>query len=334
MRFVEPPRLRCVLVMRDGPSRRVGLNGVVIGRQKDCDIVTLDPSVSRRHALVRITAEGVEILPLGRSPIHVNGAPSDKPVVLADGDELTLPGLTLTVNLEAAAAPADTTGGFVLERARGGSFGIAHTPFVIGGGDRDDLIVATWPASLLALHVAQGELFVELRTGEAAHNGEALEVGALAPLAVGDELTCRGEAFVIHHARGRDAATTAVSIRSDLPTRVEIELLPRGGRVVFTVTAGERAVYLADRRFDLMMALLKPPDGCQAGEFITDDAVRAVVWPRNPAVSRPEINMLISRCRKDLVDAGLAGPRLIERAPGGGGTRITLAPQAVVVVKS
>jgi hypothetical protein len=51
-------------------------------------------------------------------------------------------------------------------------------------------------------------------------------------------------------------------------------------------------------------------------------------------VSRPEINMLISRCRRDLVDAGLAGPRLIERAPGGGGTRVTLAANAEIVVKS
>ena len=42
-----------MLVMPDGPSRRVGSSGVLIGRQKDCDIVAVDPSVSRRHALVR-----------------------------------------------------------------------------------------------------------------------------------------------------------------------------------------------------------------------------------------------------------------------------------------
>jgi len=111
-------------------------------------------------------------------------------------------------------------------------------------------------------------------------------------------------------------------------------MLPRGGRIVFTVAAGERAVYLADRRFDLLMALLRPPEGHQPGEFVSDDAVRAVVWPRNPAVSRPEINMLISRCRRDLIDAGLAGPRLIERAPGGGGTRFAVGPKAQIVVKT
>jgi len=320
--------------MPDGPSRRVGPSGLLIGRQKDCDIVALDPSVSRRHALVRITAEGAEVVPLGREPIAINDKPSDKPQLLADGDTLGIPGLTLTVQIEAQPVATDTAGGYVLERARGGSFGVAHTPFVIGGGATDDLIVKKWPEALLQLHVAQGELFVELRTGKAELNGEALEPGVLEPLTVADVLTCLGETFKIHYARGRDAATTAVSSRSDLPIRAEIELLPRGGRIVFTLAIGERAVYLSDRRFDLMMALLRPPEGQAAGEFITDDAVRSIVWPRNPAVSRPEINMLISRCRKDLVDAGLAGPRLIERAPGGGGTRFTLAPRAVVVVKT
>jgi hypothetical protein len=109
-------------------------------------------------------------------------------------------------------------------------------------------------------------------------------------------------------------------------------MLPRGGRVVFTIGGRALAVYLADRRFDLVSALLRPPAGYAAGEFIPDDAVRSIVWPRKPSVSRPEINMLISRCRKDLVDAGIAGPRLLERSPGGGGTRIALAPGAAIDV--
>jgi len=329
---VEPPRLRCVLVLPDGPSRRVGLNGVIIGRQKDCDIVTLEPSVSRRHALVRITAEGVEVVPLGRAPVEINGVPSDKPHVLVDGDTLVIPGITLSVKVEAARPDPETPGGFVLQRERGGSFGVAHTPFVIGGGEADDLIIKKWPEALLALHVAQGELFVELRTGKADHNSEPLEPGVLEPVAIGDVLACKGETFTIAYAGA--AATTAVAVRNELPIKVEIEMLPRGGRVVFTLAVGERAVYLADRRFDLMMALVDPPEGHKPGEFVSDDAVRSVVWPRNPSVSRPEINMLISRVRRDLLDAGLAGPRLVERAPGGGGTRLALAPNATVVKKT
>jgi hypothetical protein len=328
---MEPPRLRCVVVVEGGPSRRVGPGGLLIGRQRDCDIVASDPSVSRRHALIRLTSDGAEVVPLGRAPIEVNGAPAAATQALADGDELRLPGLALTVQIALPRADRGAPASFTLERPGGGSFGIAHSPFVIGGGEADDLIVAGWPPATLVLHVAQGELFVEARDASAARNGSPLELvpDMLEPLAVGDRLTCRGEAFVIAQASGR-AVTTAVGELGELPTRVSIEMLPRGGRLVLTIGGRDHAVYLADRRFDLMVALLRPPGGHAAGDFIPDDTVRAVVWPRKAGVSRPEINMLISRCRRDLVEAGLAGPRLVERAPGGGGTRIRLAPNAVV----
>lgn len=332
---MEPTRLRCVVVVRDGPSRRVGPSGLLIGRQRDCDIVANDPSVSRRHALVRLTSDGAEVVPLGRAPIDVNGTPTTAAHALADGDELRVPGLELTVQIALPRPDLGAPASFMLERPGGGSFGIAHSPFVIGGGDADDLIVKGWPSATLVLHVAQGDLFVEAREGSAARNGHELELvpEMLEQLVIGDHLTCRGETFVIAPASGR-VATTAIGSAGELPTRVSIEMLPRGGRVVFTVSGREHAVYLADRRFDLMVALLRPPAEYQAGDFIPDDTVRTVVWPRKHAVSRPEINMLISRCRRDLVEVGLAGPRLVERAPGGGGTRIQLAPNAVVEVLS
>ena len=330
MALVEPARLRCVLDVVDGPSRRVGAGGVLIGRQGDCDIVARDPSVSRRHALIRLTVDGVELVPLGRAPIEVNRAPIERPCGLADGDEVRLPGLALTV---AISLPRPEPGpcGFVLERARGGSFGVTHTPFLIGGGERDDLIVKAWPPRALVLHSAQGELFLEVGAGPVARNGVALDGHALATLAPGDVLECRGERLVVGVAGGDP--TTAVA-GAALPSRIEIELLPRGGRVVLTTGALTRAVYLADRRFDLLVALARPPAGHAAGDWISDDVLRGVVWPRRQAVPRPEINMLISRCRRDLLDAGIAGPRLLERAPGGGATRLAVAPGAEILVKS
>jgi hypothetical protein len=330
---MEPTRLRCVVVVHDGPSRRVGPSGLLIGRQRDCDIVTNDPSISRRHALIRLTHDGAEVVPLGRAPIEINGTPTTATQALADGDELRVPGLVLTVQIALPRPDTSAPASFVLERPGGGNFGLLHSPFVIGGGEADDLIVTGWPPATLVLHVAQGELFVEVREGEAARNGDELATDTPEPLAVGDELTCRGERFVIAPATGR-VATTAVGASGELPTRVTIEMLPRGGRVVFAIAGRDHAVYLADRRFDLMVALLRPPSEYQAGEFIPDDTVRAVVWPRKAGVSRPEINMLISRCRRDLLDVGLAGPRLVERAPGGGGTRVRLAPNATVEVVS
>ena len=313
---MEPPRLRCMVVVADGPSRRVGPSGLWIGRQRDCDIVAIDPSVSRRHALVRLIGEGVELVPLGKAPVELNGKPIENETMLADGDEIRLPGLALRVEIELPPVDRDARPQFVLERA-GSSFGITHSPFVVGGGDADDLIVKHWKPAAFRLHVVQDELYLELD-------------GALEPLAVGQRFTYEGEQFAIAGAEGR-VATTAVGGKTDLPTQVTIEILPRGGRVGFTVGGREHAVYLPDRRFDLMVALLRD---YRAGEFITDDQLRSIVWPRRPEVSRPEINMLISRCRRDLVDAGLAGPRLIERAPGGGGTRVLLAAGARVEILS
>jgi len=324
--------VHCMLVVTDGPSRRVGANGVLIGRREDCDLVAGDPRASRRHALVRLTSDGAEVVPLGRAPVEVNGKPVAAARALAHGDVIAVPGLELTVELAAESPAPAARMLYRLSRARGGSFGITHSPFVLGGGSGDDLIVKGWPEHALAFHVAGGELFVELAAGTAKLNGLELAREAVEPLVIGDELVVREETFVVEVTRGRSKTTVGDS--HALPTCVAIEMLPRGGRVVFAMPDGEHAVVLSDRRLDLVIALLRPPAGYQPGEFIPDDVVRAVVWPRNPEVSRPEINTLISRCRRDFVQAGLAGPRLLERAPSGGGTRLRLAPGARVEVAS
>jgi hypothetical protein len=329
---VEVRRVRCVINVPSGPSRRVGPNGLLIGRKQDCDLVSDDPSVSRRHALVRLTSEGAELVPLGRGPVELNGKKIDKPTALADGDALGVPGLSLEVHIEAQRPDKAASSSWRLERERGGSFGVVHSPFVIGGDEADDLIVKRWPEHALRFHVAQGELYVEATVAKVTRNGAELEAGVMEPLLVADQVAFRKETFVVRQAV-RDA-TTAVSSLGALPTHVAIEMLPRGGRVVLSTAEGERAVFLADKRLDLVIALLRPPAGYQAGDFIPDDVVRPIVWPRNPGVTRPEINVLISRCRRDLIEAGLAGARLIERSPGGGGTRFALAPGASVVVDS
>ena len=93
--------MRCVIRVPNGPSRRVGPNGLLIGRKEDCDLVSADPSVSRRHALVRLTSDGAELVPLGRGPVDLNKKKVDKPTALADGDQLGVPGLVLEVEIDA-----------------------------------------------------------------------------------------------------------------------------------------------------------------------------------------------------------------------------------------
>ncbi|MEZ4361465.1 MAG: FHA domain-containing protein [Kofleriaceae bacterium] len=305
----------------------------MIGRQGDSDIVIEHPSVSRRHALIQLTADGAVAIALGRTALEINGKKCERMQALSHGDRLTLPDAELQIELEAERPSANARGRYRLRIEGGSSFGLAHSPFVIGGDPADDLIIKKWPAHALRLHLAQDELYAEAMVAKVLKNDVAMEKGAMEPLLFGDRLTHRRERLIIEAETASDATTT-VGPAGYLPQRVHIEMLPRGGRVVFTLADGVRAVYLADRRLDLLIALLQPPDGFSPGDFIPDDVVRAVVWPRNPAVTRPEINMLISRCRRDLVEAGLAGGRLLERSPGGGGTRLALAPDAQVTLQS
>jgi len=323
---VDGSRYRCSVISPDGGSRRVGGQGLLIGRDPACDIVVADPAISRRHALIRASIDGVELVPLGRLPVGYNGHPCERAQLLADGDRIEVAGLVFTVKVELP-RPGHAPGGFRLVRGRS-SFALSHTPFVAGGADTDDLILERWPAGALRFHLAQGELFLEVVTGTATRNGEPIEGDALVALDVGDLVGYGGDTFEI--AGGDRAHTTIVGDADALPSRVLIEMLPRGGRVVFALPGGEHAVYLADRRLDLIAALVRPPAGYAPGEFIPDDVLRPLVWPRNPNVIRSEINVHITRCRKDLLAAGLAGPRLLQRAPGGGATRLALAPGCTI----
>src|SRR6185436_15685278 len=131
---MEPVRVRCMVLVPDGPARRVGPSGILIGRARDCDIVATDPAVSRRHALVRVTGDGAEVVPLGKTPVDVNGEPTTNARALRNGDELRVPGLVLSVTIEVPRPSKTALSSYVLERG-GRSFGISHSPFVIGGGD-------------------------------------------------------------------------------------------------------------------------------------------------------------------------------------------------------
>jgi arylamine N-acetyltransferase len=64
---------------------------VLLGRGVDADLVLLDPTVSRRHALVRHFADHDEIEDLGSTGgTRVNGRPIAEPVRLVSGDVVQL----------------------------------------------------------------------------------------------------------------------------------------------------------------------------------------------------------------------------------------------------
>src|SRR5512146_2061625 len=79
-----------LLVAQEGPlkGQRWQLSQtIVLGREASCDVVVADRQISRFHARVTPTPEGVILEDLGsKNGTHLNGMPLTAPVVLQDGD--------------------------------------------------------------------------------------------------------------------------------------------------------------------------------------------------------------------------------------------------------
>jgi uncharacterized OB-fold protein len=70
---------------------KLDANDFVVGRTAGCHLVLGDALVSRRHAIFRVTPEGVEVRDLGsRNGVLVNGSRIDGPAVLRDGDQVRI----------------------------------------------------------------------------------------------------------------------------------------------------------------------------------------------------------------------------------------------------
>src|SRR5262245_44116926 len=78
----------------------------VVGRSAECQLSLDDPLVSRRHALLTVTGDGVSIEDLGsRNGVLVNGAKIEGQRDIADGDRITIGGQTMT--LHASGTPSE-----------------------------------------------------------------------------------------------------------------------------------------------------------------------------------------------------------------------------------
>jgi pSer/pThr/pTyr-binding forkhead associated (FHA) protein len=97
------------LVIDDGRSQRELLlvGSMLVGRSTDCEISHADPRLSRRHAEISVTADGVVVRDLqSRNGIRVNGRPVQE-AVLQPGDAVQVAHLELKFyddSVDAAAA--------------------------------------------------------------------------------------------------------------------------------------------------------------------------------------------------------------------------------------
>jgi DNA-binding winged helix-turn-helix (wHTH) protein len=83
-----------MLVAQEGPLKgmRWAINHtIVLGRESTCDVVIADRQVSRFHARLTPTPEGVMLEDLGsKNGTHHNGNPLSAPVMLQDGDAVQI----------------------------------------------------------------------------------------------------------------------------------------------------------------------------------------------------------------------------------------------------
>lgn len=74
----------------------VGDEVFTIGRSTSCDIVVREPAVSRVHAEVTRSADGVSLKPFGSTPTIVNGLPVPGEAILHHGDQIEIGSAKLT----------------------------------------------------------------------------------------------------------------------------------------------------------------------------------------------------------------------------------------------
>lgn len=307
--------------LRDDAGVRVPLThgSLLIGRSPSCHIVLANPRVSRQHALVTEVEGGAQVVPLGRAQLTLRGARVDEPTHAEDGDTLEVEGARFV--LEVAREAGATL--WLLESGSS-SYPIRKPGFRVGSDLADDLRLPGWPPSAVALFPVLGAVIAEVN-GAVELQGARFE-GELAQLVCGSRLSAGGTTLTL--ARPADAPAT-VDL-NPAPTVASLELMPNGALLKLTLDR-EHAVWLPHKRGDLLAALLSPPTGVKAGDWVPDELLLPRVWGTEPA-TRVQLNTLIHRARVTLSAAGLNGPSLIERAPGGGSTRVRLAKDAVTRV--
>ncbi len=87
---MEPP----VLVAHNGPldgQQWLLQNALIIGREDTCEVVIPDRQVSRQHARIERTDQGVVLEDLGsKNGTYVNGSRIDAKQLLSEGDEIRI----------------------------------------------------------------------------------------------------------------------------------------------------------------------------------------------------------------------------------------------------
>lgn len=91
----KKPEPMAVLVLENGVRFPLTVSECAVGRSRACDVYLPFPSISRRHAVLTLDAEGWRISDArSKGGVQVNGIPVKKSAPLQMGDELSLAGIS------------------------------------------------------------------------------------------------------------------------------------------------------------------------------------------------------------------------------------------------
>lgn len=312
--------------LRDASDIRIpiGGRGVVLGRSRACGIVIDDPVVSRRHALVLADARGVtRLVPLDGVVQTSRVLATRDPTELAHGDAILIGRARFVVEVEPDARAvewslaADTT-----------RYPLREPVVRVGGDPGDDVCIDAWPPATFVLHVG-AELMIEAIEGATVLGGRRVSDEHDVWIAGhGSQLRHGAHTLaLVHHGAGPPTENTAAQ-----PSEISVEVLPSGA-ILRLRAAGDRTAFLPHRRADLLVALLSPLPPTRPGDWVDDATLINRVWGRGGS-TRVQLNVLIHRTRQALTEAGIAGALLLQRAPGGGATRLHLDPSTKITVAS
>lgn len=316
----------------DGPHGRVmiGAWAVLVGRSPDCNIILEGSDISRHHLLVRRGSEGAELLPLGRTPVRVNGTARTRLTPLAEGDRVEVAAWSAVLGAgEVAALPRAVEVAWLVERAPGVSQLIDGSRALVGGSDADDIIVEGWAPAVLRFERAGDAMFATALRADV-WCGRALSEGERVAVADGARIRYGSTVLGVRARSVQACEATTGDERPAAAVFVLLEFEPRGAQLTVEIGGRLHTTRLSDRRSDLVACLLQPPAPYRAGELVPEEVLCARVWPGEER-GRTELNSLLYRLREALADDGIDPAPLFERRAGA--LRFCLAPRARVVVR-
>lgn len=313
-----------------GVRLAIGPGGVLVGRSAKCDIVIPDQSISRFHALFRATRSVPEVISMGRRPVLVNGVEAAPETQIGCGDIVQLRERAFRIlAAESDSRPCPDAAGWLVESDSGFLYSVSRTPFFVGGGTDDDLIIADWPPMTLCLRIAQSALILEPHV-PLRFNGHTRDKDDALIVRSGDEVDRDGTAIRVLRVTSTGQHTTRSGGGMPLPWKIRLQSIPAGGRLFLSLPGGVSEAYLPGRRRDLVVCLLAPPLPYRPGGIVPDDVLCASIWPDKPGMDRTDINTLVHRLRQDLNKVGIDGQVLLARVVGGVAFKMQRGAQVIL----